>query len=132
MSETDLSHGPPPLRDIVSGSVEDDVEVHAVDTDAGVVLDSQIDVLLDTEAKVTGLTEIVTSQLVLAHLESPLQDLLGLSSTHRAVHSDLLISSDSKRSHGVAGLGEDRGLPCELLQHLGSTCKSVTRFPHAD
>ncbi len=36
-----------------SGSLEDDVEVHAEDTSEGVVLHSQIDVLLDAEAEAT-------------------------------------------------------------------------------
>lgn len=31
------------------------IEVQSVDADAGVVLDAQIDVLLDTEAKVSGI-----------------------------------------------------------------------------
>jgi hypothetical protein len=35
-----------------SGSLQHDVEVHAEDTGEGVVLDSEVDVLLDTEAEV--------------------------------------------------------------------------------
>lgn len=46
------------------------VEVQSVDADAGVVLDAQIDVLLDTEAEVSGIGEVVLSQLVLTHLEA--------------------------------------------------------------
>lgn len=46
------------------------VEVQSVDADAGVVLDAQIDVLLDTEAEVSSIGEVVLSQLVLTHLEA--------------------------------------------------------------
>lgn len=46
------------------------VEVQSVDADAGVVLDAQIDVLLDTEAKVSGIWKVVLSQLVLTDLEA--------------------------------------------------------------
>lgn len=46
------------------------IEVQTVDADAGVVLDAQIDVLLDAEAKVSGVGEVVLSQLVLTHLEA--------------------------------------------------------------
>lgn len=46
------------------------VEVQSVDADAGVVLDAQIDVLLNTEAEVSGIGEVVLSQLVLTHLEA--------------------------------------------------------------
>ena len=38
--------------DSLAGSGEDDVEVHTVDTSGGVVLDSEINVLIDTEAEV--------------------------------------------------------------------------------
>jgi hypothetical protein len=44
-----------PLGDTHTGSAHDDVEVHSEDTDSGVVLDSQVDVLLDTETEVSGL-----------------------------------------------------------------------------
>merc|ERR1712088_190007 len=55
-----------------------DVEVHAVDTDARVVLDTQVDVLLDAEAEVARVAEVVLAQLVLLDLKALLQDLLGL------------------------------------------------------
>lgn len=45
------------------------VEVQSVDADAGVVLDSQVDVLLDAEAEVSSVGEVVLPQLVLTHLE---------------------------------------------------------------
>lgn len=45
------------------------VEVQSVDPDAGVVLDAQIDVLLDAEAEVSRVGEVVLPQLVLAHLK---------------------------------------------------------------
>lgn len=55
------------------------VEVHAVDTDGGVVLDTKIDVLADTEAEVASLGEVALAQLVLLDLEATLKDLLSLS-----------------------------------------------------
>ena len=42
------------------------------------LLDSQVNVLLDTEAEVAIVGEVLLPQLVLLHLEAPLQDLLGL------------------------------------------------------
>lgn len=45
------------------------VEVQSVDADAGVVLNTQVNVFLDTEAEVSGIREVVLSQLVLTHLE---------------------------------------------------------------
>ena len=50
-------------------AAEDDVEVHTVDTNAGVVLDTQINVFLDTETEVTGLAEVSSPQFVLTDLQ---------------------------------------------------------------
>ncbi len=44
----------------------------------------------------------------------------------------LLVTTDAKRPDGVAGLGEDGGLACELLQHLGGPGQPVTRLADAD
>jgi len=41
-------------RDSLSGSGHDDVEVHTVNTDGGVVFETEINVLIDTESKVSG------------------------------------------------------------------------------
>jgi hypothetical protein len=54
------------------------VEVHAVDTDRGVVLDTEIDVLADTEAEVASLGEVALAELVLLDLETTLKNLLSL------------------------------------------------------
>lgn len=55
------------------------VEVHAVDTDGRVVLDTKIDVLADTEAEVASLGEVALAKLVLLDLEATLENLLSLS-----------------------------------------------------
>ena len=67
-----------PVTDVHPSSAEDNVEVHPVDTNAGVVLDAQVDVLLDAEAKVSVVREVLAPQLVLLHLQASLQDLLSL------------------------------------------------------
>ena len=48
------SGSPLPPGHSVSRSAHDDVEVHTENTDSWVVLDTEIDVLLDTETEVTG------------------------------------------------------------------------------
>lgn len=74
----DAALHPAALRDTVAGAGHADVEVHAVDTDGGVVLDAEIDVLADAEAEVAGLAEVALAELVLLDLEATLDDLLGL------------------------------------------------------
>ena len=99
------------------------VEVHAVDTDGGVVLDAEIDVLADTEAEVAGLGEVALAELVLLDLEATLEDLLSLCRCQRQVlskvpeigaiylgatdgdvDSDLLVTADTEGTDGVTGL----------------------------
>jgi len=80
------------------------VEVHTVDTNAGVVLDTQVDVLADTEAEVTGLGEVPLSQLVLLDLEATLENLLSLGTTDGNVNGNLFVTTDTEGTDGVAGL----------------------------
>ena len=107
-------------------------EVHAVDTNTGVVLDTQINVLRDTETEVTGLGEVALAELVLLDLEATLEDLLGLGATDGNVDGDLLITADTEGTDGVAGLGVDGSLTGQLLEHLGGTGQSVTRLADGD
>lgn len=93
----------PSNGDTLSGSGEDDVKVHTVDTDRGVVLQTEINVLVDTEAKVSGGGEVSVLELVLLDLEATLEDLGGLVTTDGSVDSDLLVSTDSKGTNGVTG-----------------------------
>ena len=44
------------------------IEVHAVDTNVGVVLNTQINMFLDAKAKIARRTEVAFSQLILSHL----------------------------------------------------------------
>lgn len=114
------------------GNLHAAVEVHTVDTNTGVVLDTKIDVLVDTEAEVAGLGEVALAELVLLDLETTLDDLLGLGATDGDVDSDLLVTTDTEGTDGVAGLGVDGGLTRQLLENLGGTSKSVTRLTDRD
>lgn len=80
------------------------VEVHAVDTDTGVVLDAEINVLGDTEAEVAGLAEVALAKLVLLDLQATLENLLGLGATDGDVDSDLFVTADTEGTDGVTGL----------------------------
>ena len=80
------------------------VKVHTVDTNTGVVLDTQVNVLADTETEVTGLGEVALSQLVLLDLEATLENLLGLGATDGNVDGDLFVTTDTEGTDGVTGL----------------------------
>lgn len=111
---------------------QNDVKVQTVDTDRRIVLDAQIDVFLDTEAKVAGLGEVVATQLVFPDLKATLEDFLGLGAADCAVDSDLFVTADTERTHRITGLRVNRGLAGQLLQHLGRTGQPVTGLTDAN
>lgn len=78
MAGTDAGLGSAAAGDALTRSGHTAVKVHAVDTDRGVVLDTKIDVLADTEAEVASLGEVTLAELVLLDLETTLKNLLGL------------------------------------------------------
>lgn len=101
-----VSFMPPSTSALIShpGHSHAAVEVHAVDTNTGVVLDTQIDVLGDTEAEVAGLGEVALLEFVLLDLEATLEDLLGLGATDGNVDGDLFVTTDTEGTDSVAGL----------------------------
>merc|ERR1712066_457221 len=76
---TNAAHLLPPVPHVHARPSKDHIEVHTVDANSRVVLDTQVDVLSNTEAKVSIVREVFLSQLVLLHFESSLQDLFSLS-----------------------------------------------------
>ena len=94
------SSSPPYSR---TGSCHAAVEVHTVDTNRGVVLDAQIDVLRDAEAEVASVGEVLLAQFVFLDLETALEDFFGLGTSDRAVDGDLFVSSNAEGADSVAG-----------------------------
>lgn len=88
--------------------------------------------LLDSEPKVTGVGEVALAQLVLLDLEATLEDLLGFGATDGDVAGDLLVTTDGEGSDGVAGFGGDGGLTGQLLEDLGGSGETITRFTNTD
>ena len=78
MAGTDARLHAAAASNTLTGTSHAAVEIHAVDTDGGVVLDTKIDVFADTEAEVAGLREVALAELVLLDLEATLENLLGL------------------------------------------------------
>ena len=115
-----------------TSSVHDNVEVHTVDTDTWVVLDTQVNVFVNTETEVTSGREVLGSQLVFLDLQTSFQDFFSLWASDGNVDSDLFVSSDTEGSDGVSSLGLNWGLTRQLFQDLGSSGQSVTGFTDTD
>merc|ERR1712168_1760342 len=128
VSETNSGLLSATVCNVVSWSSQHNVEIHSIDTNTWIILNSQVDMFSNTEAKVSSGREVSLSQFVFLNLQSFLQDFFGFGSTYCAVDSNFLITTNTKRSHSVTSLGEDRSLSGEGFKHLSGTDKSVITF----
>jgi hypothetical protein len=87
-------------------------EIHPVNSDRRVILDTKIDVFADTETEVTSLREVALAEFVFLDLQSTLQDFLSLWSTDSDMHSNLLVTTDTESSDSVSGLAYKYSLNC--------------------
>ena len=102
-----------------SWSFEDDVEVHTENTGEWIILDTEIDVLLNTESEVTSVREVGFSQFSVLDLEASFEDFVGLIASDGDVHGHFLVSLDTEGSDGESGSGWDGLLSSEIFKDLG-------------
>lgn len=79
------------------------IEIHPVDTNCRVILDSQIDMFADTEPEIARLGEVPPLQFVFLDFQSSLEDFFGFGTSDGDVDGDLLVATDTECSDGVAG-----------------------------
>lgn len=70
VSETNYSNFPSPVSYIESGPTKYYVEVKTIDSDGGVVLDTQVNVFLDSKAKVARVRKVLTTKFVFPDLST--------------------------------------------------------------
>ena len=110
----------------VAGTLEDDIDVHTMDTNIPVVLEAKIDVLFDTETEVAGAGEATLVNFVIVDLESLVEDLEGLRAADGHVGGDLVVTADAELGDGTMGAGKHGLLTCELLDDTRGTSDLVT------
>jgi len=72
-------------------------------------------VLGDTETEVTSFREILLPELVLLDLQPAFDDFLSFGSTDSDMHSNLLVTTDTEGTDGVASLAVYGGLARKLF-----------------
>lgn len=130
--DANLANSTATLSNALSRASQDNEKVHTVDTDAGIVLDAQVNVLLDTETKVSGGAEVGSLQFVFLDLQAALEDFKGLGTTDGAVDGNLFIAADGEGADSVASLAVDGGLASQLLEHLGGTSQTITTLTNTN
>ena len=88
--------------DTSSWTLQHDEEVHAVNARRRVVLDTQINVFLDTKTEVARLREVLAQKFVLLHLKTAVKNLLGEFPTNRHVARNLFVTTNTERADRVA------------------------------
>ena len=116
----------------VAWAFEDNVDVHTVDTDVSVVLKTKIDVLLDTEAEVTGGREAAGADFVIMNLKSLVEDIQSLLSANGNESSDLIITANAELWNSTVGPGEHGFLASKLLDNTASTGNLITNGAWVD
>lgn len=92
------------LGDTLTRSGHAAVEIHAVNTNSWVVLDTEIDVFADSETKVASLGEVALAELIFLDFQSTLENLLRLWSSDGDMYGDFFVTTDTEGTDGVAGL----------------------------
>ena len=120
------------LGHTISWTIENDIEIHSINTSGWIILNTEINVLVDTESKVSRAREVLSQELVFLHLESSLEELKGLLSTDGHAAGNLLITTDTPLTDSVSSLSENWLLSGELFQHLGGLLQTISGLSHAD
>ena len=121
-----------PTADAVAGTLENNVNVHTMDTDIPVVLQTKVDVLLDTKAEIAGSREAPGVDLIVVHLESLVKDLKGLRTTNCDVRGNLIVTADAELGDCSMGTGEHGFLASQLLDHTRRAGNLITNRTWVD
>jgi hypothetical protein len=104
MGRTNTSLASAALGNTLTRSGHAAVEIHSINTDRRVVLDTEIDMFADSETKVTSLGKVTLAELVFLNLQSTFQDFLGFRTTDSDVHGNLFVTTNTEGTDGVSGL----------------------------
>merc|ERR1719181_1414334 len=115
----------------LAGSAQHDVEVHAENTSVGIVLNSKIDMLVNTKSEVAIVGEVLLAELEFLHTEAASEQLFGLVTAHGAVDGNFFVSTDAKASNCVPGLRLNGLLVSQGGQHLSGLGELITRLTSA-
>ena len=86
--------------------------------------------LVNTEAEVPSVREILISEFILLDTESSLEQFLGLLASDGHVACNIFSSANTEASDGEASLRDYRFLACEILDDFDSPGESIAALSH--
>ena len=99
-----------------SWSFKDDVEVHTENAGEWIILNTQIDVFLDTETETSSIREVSFSEFSVLDFKSSFENFVSLVSSNSDVSGDFLVSFDTEASDGESGSWWDWFLTGQIFQ----------------
>ena len=102
--------------DSASWSFKDDVKVHTENTGEWIILDTQINVLLNTETETSSIWEVSFSQFSVLDFKSSFENFVSLVSSDSDVSGDFLVSLNTETSDGESSSGWDWFLSSKIFQ----------------
>ena len=88
------------LADTTTGTSKLDVEIHTENTSVGIVLDTKINVFLNTKTEVTGVGEVVLNKFIFLDLQATLKNLEGLLTTNGGMDGDFFVTTNGEGTDG--------------------------------
>ena len=83
-----------------SWSLEHDVEVHTENTSEGVILNTQINMLLNTESEASSIREISLLEFSILDLKTSFKDFISLITSNGNMNCDFFVSLNAETSDG--------------------------------
>ena len=80
------------------------VEVHAIDTNARIVLDTEIYMFANAKAEVACIGEVALTELIFLHLQASFENFLGFGPTDGDMYGNLFVTADTKGTNGETSL----------------------------
>ena len=102
-----------------SWSFKDDVKVHTENTGEWIILDTQINVLLNTETETSSIWEVGFSQFSVLDFKSSFKNFISLVSSDSDVSGNFLVSLNTETSDGESGSWWDGFLSGKIFQDFG-------------
>ena len=102
--------------DSASWSFEDNVKVHTENTGEWIILDTQINVFLNTETETSSIWEVSFSQFSVLDFKSSFENFISLVSSDSDVSGDFLVSLNTETSDGESSSGWDWFLSSKIFQ----------------
>ena len=88
------------LADTTTGTSKLDVEIHTENTGVRIVLDTKINMFLNTKTEITRVGEVILDKFVFLDLQAAFKDFESLLTTNGSVDGDFFVTTNREGTDG--------------------------------